>query len=362
MCLEWPYIYASAGTDGIAICQATLYGSLNFISSTPVEDGAIDVAVSNKIATVVTEYGGLEILDCTNLTSPVAVSDLETLSNPRALVEKDGHIIVSDDAKELVTVDVSDPSNAHVVGELGMDYIAWQMKLDGDNLLTVRNLMWGLTDASNPPALSHNITVYEVGNLDGAGITGNTAYIYVPPNLRIYNISDPSAPAIDSMFNPGMDYRNFTFYDDHMYARHYGGVDVYYIANPLNPSFVSSYSESAYDYRDVEIQGSWLYLLTTNEIETADLAAPGYPALAGSETLPAPEAGIYNSLVIQDQYGYAGGDMTTPVTCRTWPPDSPNTLGYLCDDAPYKVRDLLVVDNTLYILSVNYGLRIFELY
>ena len=223
-------------------------------------------------------------------------------------------------------------------------------------------MQWVLFDASDPLSLVQGGSGTITDHLRAIGLFGNALYVsYEPaggPEVQIYNVSDIASPSYVNSFFPTDQIREFCFAGGHMYAATLPVVLVYSLADPLSPVLVDSYSKT--EVRDLEAQGSFLHLVTTNEVEIVDISTPSAPVYMGSTTLPV--ADWFERITVEGQFGYVGFMINTPYSCWIWPPNSPAPLGPVHENELFEGGSLFANQGFLYQGTGSWGIRIFDLY
>ncbi len=249
------------------------------------------------------------------------------------------------------TVDISDPPNARVVGEL--PFFAGPRLLETSGSRMVAGTLWGsdidLIDCSDPENLQYLTSVTAAGSINGMIFSGNRLYVAedTPNALEVWNL-DPW-PAIHSMYTipmtlPGYD---LCIKENVLYLVSDFDILIYSLANPDYPEYIDTYTTFG-DTWHIALQGDYLYAATTGTIEIIDVSTPQTPAFVASEPDPHAPHGRY--IAVDGQFAFLQPmDIVPPTVVRIWPPSDPAVIGDLYPDQPLGVPNQILAHDGYYI-------------
>ncbi len=343
-----------------------------FITTTRTREMAVDSA--GDYLYVVLRQMGYEIYDVSVF--PVGLMHFPMLSNdPRAAVAIksgiDDYLVVLDaadlDHTYLKTIDITDPANASIVAALSLPSQGGDRLVQGPGVLAVESGAGAFTavDAASPWSLVLGDSDTLSGYIYGMGMNGTNLYIsnFISPGnytFEVYDISNPYSISNIGSVPTSSIHRYMAFKDNYMYARTDHEIDIYDITLPGTPVYVDTFT-AVEDYPDeLLVSGDYLYVNTHADFEIFDVSTPSAPVVLGTEFLFGSDAGrVFD---IDSQHAFVHGDPTAfPAVVSLWPANDPSKV--LTMDYPYGgSEDVLVWNEYLYMLSVHYGIRIFDLY
>lgn len=264
------------------------------------------------------------------------------------------------------TVDISDPPNAGVVGELVLDpsssafFIrASQGRMVSSGWMTTKI---DLIDCSDPENLQYLDSVNAAGSVYDVLFYANRLYVSCssPNVLEIWDISN--WPTISLYWSMAMTSPAITLVikDAVLYMISNYDILIYSLANPDSPAYVGTYFPLA-DAWEMVVRGDYLYIATSGTLEIADISIPQSPTFAASA--PHPDAPNGRYVAVENQFAYLqpmGAD--PPTVMRVWPPDDPVVIGDLYPDTDYMPYQILVHNGFYYERDFIRAVRIWDLY
>jgi len=173
----------------------------------------------------------------------------------------------------LEVVDVSDPDNLDVTSSWYSEKM-WEADVS-EGYLYIANWSHGIglrvfDYLSNPAAPSYVRTKDTQGHAFGLTVKQNALYVVVDGNgyehIRVYNIGSPDNPIHDHNITPGSlgaSETNIVTFGDYMYIGANRWLYVYYANNPLNPTYVRKIYIDARIQR-IHVYENYLYLAATD--------------------------------------------------------------------------------------------------
>ena len=95
----------------------TLSSEISRISQYPGEGTARDVYISGSYAYIADDYAGLEIIDISDLTNPIIVSQIHDGWDAYGVTVRGSYAYVADYGGGLEIIDISDPYNPVEIGQ-----------------------------------------------------------------------------------------------------------------------------------------------------------------------------------------------------------------------------------------------------
>ncbi len=299
---------------------------------------------------IVEELKGIHVYDNSNPASPVSKSFVNL---PGVIdISISGYILYADSFVDLVILDVQDVDNIHEVGRVtdvlpytipptGNSYptafvdskkgvvTSWDVKTIKEKVVNYSN-PWPIyykggiafLDAANSSGASSGLSGSGVGfggSMARFGIKDNVLYIVDQNNLKIFDITNKTAPVKTGDLYPGWNIETMFLHGDNMFFGSTTGMIVYNIATPLVPVYKAQFTH-ARSCDPVVVDDTLAYITLRSGTNCG---------------------GTVNCL---DVVGI--GDITRPVSVSTWAMTNPHGLGkdgdllFICDgDAGLKIYD-----------------------
>ncbi|MHC4797900.1 MAG: BACON domain-containing protein [Planctomycetota bacterium] len=200
----------------------------------------------------------------------------------------------------LEVVDVSDPDNLTGTFSWQSDKM-WETDVAGAYLY-IANWSPGIglrvfDYLSNPAAPVYVTTKDTQGHAFGLTVNQNALYVIADGNgyehIRVYNIGTPSNPSFDHYFEPGSlgaSETNIVTFGDYMYIGANRWLYVYNASNPVNPTYVRKIYIDARIQR-IHVYGNYLYLAATDWDYYSAYAGGLYVFFLGNPSNPSNVAG-----------------------------------------------------------------------
>ncbi len=320
-----------------------------------------DVAVEGDLA-VLGNGRAVQTIDLTDPTNPVVVGEIELPLLVQAIAIA-GDRVFAGTSSELDIVDISDPTNPETLG--GLDGLRVS-RLDhhGVHLFALSDHSLLAVDVSVPSVPSI------VGLLEWPGlyprdlsVSEGTGYVIVDGSLRVVDLSDQTQPAEVTELSFGVN-REATRLDvegDKVYVAVRGtdpstsNLVVVDVGDPSQPTAIAEVGAS-FGVADIDAHGNLVVMSSSYGVEVFDVSAPASPLWAGS----APIECLYSLAAV------AATDDLALVTCEvtglsildTADPSSPTVVGSV--SAPGSVEDATVDGETLLIAGDSNGLRVVD--
>jgi hypothetical protein len=221
------------------------------------------IYISDDFAYIANKFGGLRILDISDLSHPTEVSNIGASAMEVKIVDKYAYLV--DFYLGWRIFNVSDPSDPRLVG--GFVYAcdasnsAMAIAIQ-DNYAYIASCVYGLivldiSDPANPQAVGNS-----EGRIQGMGVDVSGDYAYIADGnygLRIFDVSDPSYPEEIGFYNKG-GASNVSVVENYAYvANGYAGLRILDISDPFHPKEIGSY-ESGDFVEDVYVSGENIYV------------------------------------------------------------------------------------------------------
>lgn len=255
------YIYDVS--DPVNITQVSFFSTYSpaFVQNNSWGNDVISVEIIGSYAYLATHYGGLVIVDISNLTGPAFIAKLPLLSqNPPQSretwdVQVVGNYAYLAGGKGMFVVDITDKTNPVLVSNLDLGAeISQEIKVIGNHAyVAMGSIGVAVVDITIPSNPVHETTITD-GYYPPFG-TGSWAYaleaknnyLYVGAHftdeIRIYNITNPSVPILQNSIPVSNDGagndspRELHIVGDVMYVgAGQSGVFVFDVTNPAAPT------------------------------------------------------------------------------------------------------------------------------
>lgn len=171
---------------------------LDFISSTPLQDGPHDVIVDGDFAYVGVSDAGLCVIDISDLEAPVirGTCPVYEPTGQRVAVRFPYAYVATGFADEWNVVDVSDPDNPFLVRTLDSYDAAESILVVGDRLYLGRLQGFDIYSLAEPddPALLGQFSQSGLGYI--TCLVYRDDRLYISPGLSVVDVSDPTDPRL----------------------------------------------------------------------------------------------------------------------------------------------------------------------
>ena len=320
-----------------------------------------DLAVEGDLA-VLGNGRAVQTIDVTDPANPVVVGEIALPLLVRA-VAIEGNRVYAGTWRELDLIDISDPTQPELLGTLDGVSVS-HLEIEGDRLYVLDNHSLAVVDVSSPmsPAV--------VGVLDWPGVyprdlsvRQNTGFVVVDGSLRVVDLSDPTQPAevIELSFGTDREASRIDIEGEKAYVVVTGpdpfvsNLVVVDVSLPSQPIAIVEIG-TPWGIRDIDAHGNLVVMSSSYGVEVFDVSAPASPLWAGS----APIECLYSLAAV------AATDDLALVTCEvtglsildTADPSSPTVVGSV--SAPGSVEDATVDGETLLIAGDSNGLRVVD--
>ncbi|MCP4549778.1 MAG: T9SS type A sorting domain-containing protein [bacterium] len=262
----------NASTSQFTVVNVTEPGFVPVVGD-DVDYTAEAMVLDGDVAYLAAQADGIVAMDILDPENPVVLSELGTIGQARDLALAQHYAYVVAGADGLHIVDVADPNNLITVGSLTFTGEAWTIALDYPvAYIGMESGELAAVDINDPasPALLDEINLAWDHNdiaIYGDHLYFATDYQYI----EIVDISDPSALAsagaiglsdldsIDELLVVGeVLFAGFHWSYDDIFG---SSVKAYDLSAPTSPVFLDAYSLDGPHVRDLEVDGSTLYIL-----------------------------------------------------------------------------------------------------
>ncbi len=281
------------------------------------------------------KFEGIHVIDNHDPSHPRPVSFLRIPGNVDLAVR--GNLLYADNGPDLVTVDVSDPANAHVTGrvrdafrELPMPeaglledasqpanrpadavVVGWRKLAPGEavpiKVQYPRGGPGGVFYADNGAVLSAAAPAGSQGkggSLARFAVLGQALYTVDEQSLRLFDLHNPASPVAGPRLPLGFGVETIFPQDHYLFLGTQRGMYIYDVATPTAPQQVSYY-QHVVSCDPVVVDGRYAYVTLrsgrpcgggTNVLEVIDLTDLGHPQFARSYPMTGPQGlGAENS-------------------------------------------------------------------
>ena len=188
------------------------------------------------------------------------------------------HIKVGGNGNEVLTVDVSDPSNPTVLGSVPL--VATDVQFTEQHVHVANpNGDYSIYDATDPDAWVLVGAIASVGPWD-IEIRGNTAYLAGNTTISIVDISDPSSPSVIGSLESSVQGYSIEVGEDVAYIIGYDDSDLLIAdtSDPSNPTEIATIA-LPFPVFDIELVGDLLYAVGSQDVCTIDVSSRASPVV-----------------------------------------------------------------------------------
>ena len=197
--------------------------------------------------------------------------------------------------RTIKVVDITDPYASEVVEELILTKGCNKIVQNGSRIVAASyDMFLELVDCSDPLNLSTVNTVNNGQNIECMAINNSAVYVGNSTNdINVWNLGTWPAIAISTVVPlPGKPV-DILLDGNTMYVTAGPGIEVYSLTDPLNPSFIGTYTPSVSPPTYMDIDGNTLYVTSASSIELVDCTNPGAMSQIGIEILPSVGGGWF---------------------------------------------------------------------
>ena len=279
-------VYVAYGTAGLRIVDVSNPTSAALLSTTALGGDSRGVAVSGNYAYVAARDSGVFVVDVTNAANPTKLNTLK-LSRANGLACSGNYLYVAAGDSGLGIVNITTPASPAFVA---YSHPGGQT---GENVAVAGNVI-GLTDYTKilffdkttpaAPVDKGTTPKFKTGD-EGFAIAGNYAYVPDGDSLKIYGISNLSAPTLVSrIYTGGYGYMAAAAGNYCYVASEGTGVRAINITNPAAPT-EAGYYDGVPQSRGVTANAEYIYVaekLDGLSVYRNDLVT----SVGGKETTP----------------------------------------------------------------------------
>jgi hypothetical protein len=277
------------------------------ISSTLIGN-VIDVFVDGDYAYVTNQNDGLKIVNITDPSNPHIIGTYDTAGTAQSVFVSGEYAFIADGAGDafsinFLIINITDPTNPISTGNCTTYGTARDVVVK-ENYAFIANDASGLciVDITDPTEPSRADWIDTLGTSLELIISGNYAYVADGVNgLVIVDVTDPLIPNIEATFNTGISSATSIAVEDyHAYIVDFdNGVTVVNVADSTTPIFKSLWSKSGVS--NAYMCEKYLYVTDINDgLSILDITDPNDPIFINTLTL----SGITQEIVIDDIYAY----------------------------------------------------------
>jgi len=271
-----------------------------------------------------------------------------------AVFAQGNYVYVGNNQEQLIVIDVSQPSNPTIVGQVTVGSIEDITVVGGYAYLATGRTGIQIVDVSNPsnPAI---VVSYDTPDLAyGIFVSGGFAYIADSSSgLMLIDVSDPTAPSEIATLDTSYAIDVFVTGNYAYIADFNGGLRVIDISNPAHPQEVDTYTpENGFAY-GVFVSDGYAYVTgSLGEVVVLDVSDPTNVAPVGSCNLS--WSGF--DIVVSDFYAYVPDIFEALHVIDVLSPTNPREVwSYVTPGIP---EDVAVVGDLVYVADSNGGLLV----
>jgi hypothetical protein len=346
--------YLTAAEDGLQVIDIHNAASPQWLDTYAYPSIGAVVRLSNNHAYIAGKDKNLVIL---NVAHPGMFMDETTFdlpAKPQRLRVEGTRAYLADSDDGLWIMDVSDPLNPtplsvyhtpegplNITVEGSIAYVA-----DGDSGL----LILDVSDANHPMLLGSYDTV---GYAFDVAIANGVAFVADGPRLSVINVSQPTAPTLVAVLGL-RDARSVDIEGSLMYVADFRsprGLRIFNISNPAAPALLSTYH---YDGTagEARVHNGVAYIAQTVGLETADVISSTAPSRLASLPLP----GNSYSVAVAEPYAFVASGLGGLQIVDVNNPAQPQVTGVM--PMPGSARGVALQGDVAYVAADAGGLMV----
>ncbi len=311
------------------------------------------LALYNSVIITVTPYS------CTPL-NPQIVGAIYYLNECLNVTVKGNYAYIGDEDTGLNIVDISDPSEPEVIGNIAPNNtcIDIAVTIRGNYAYVSDGDEFKIIDISNPqkPVTIGNVSIRYA---DDIAVWDNYAYVlYNTINeIKIVDISDLYNPEIVGTTQVN-DWTNaITIENGLLYAGDNHGISIFDLNDPVHPQIIGSF-ETEDSVKDIEVSGDLAYIaIMWHNLVIADISNPEDPQEVGSLSFSDPEFSP-KDITISGDLAYIAARKSMLI-CDISDPSNPQEIGVFETDG--SARGIDVSGNLAFIADGGHGFAIVDI-
>jgi len=342
------YAYIARGSEGLSIVEIGDGTSPVVVGSYDVLNITFDAFISGNYAYLAHVDDGMLVLDLGDNTNPILVGQFDTPGYAYDVFVSGSYAYIADVAAGLYVADISDPSHPTEVGVLDSVH-AVKLTVSGNYAYLLSRVnpndpYWiQVVDVANPsnPELKGGIQLpYRASDL---AVSGNYVFVAADDDgIRVIDVSNPDAPTEVATFGVPNVY-DISVQGNYAYfaaADWDGGFGILNISDPTNPFLENLYNPTGWFHPfDVTVAGNYAWVgdpAGTAEVHLFDISDPANPIEIESYITP---GGLYDIFAVDSLVyisdGTAGLQIlenllySVPGGNVTWQPQNSGTINIL---------------------------------
>lgn len=328
---------------------------------------ALEVAVSGSHAYIAAAGAGLLVADVSDPAQPVEAGQLDTPGYAYGVAVSGATTYVADAWGGLHAVDASDPEAPDLLGTCVTPGWALDVAVDGDTAYVADGASGLQVIDVSDPAHPQEKGALEMGALARRiAIADSTAYLAQPTDgLFLIDVTIPEEPSESGRYNPFTEARYVAVDGSYAYvAAGFSGLRVVDVSNPAQPREVAAYDTEGTYATGVVISGTIAYIPTylsgssPHDLHILDISDPLHPARLSTVDTD----GVFREVAVQGQYLYAADEWGLRVI-DVADPSAPEEIGFaLIGGEQDQASDGVTVDGGwAYVAVAEWGMYIFDI-
>ena len=310
----------------LLMARATLESSVAALPPQPLHNTG-KIYLRGSYIFVNEKFEGIHIIDNHDPANPRPVSFLRIPGNVDLAVR--GNLLYADNGPDLVTIDVSDPANAHLAsrvrnafrelpmpeaGPLEEAYqltkrpadavvVGWRKLALGEAVPVRVSYIRGGVALYNSTAAAPSVSQGKAGSLARFAVLGQSLYTVDEQSLRWFDLQNPTTPMAGARLPMGFGIETIFPQDHYLFLGSQTGMFICDVATPTAPKIISGVSH-ARSCDPVVVDGHFAYVtLSTagqraatmcgpdpsNELDVIDLTNLKQPSLARTYSMSGPQ-------------------------------------------------------------------------
>jgi len=311
LCLLENRIYTANESNGFYLCKINNEGKFSLFGKQFTSGLSVSVAVKDNIAYLSQGYNGLQIIDISNLSTPVYLKSLDLPKQVKSIKVIGDYLFCS--YSGLKIYDISDPKNPVEVSYLDIGVPTFKFKI-------VENTLY-LASGKN------GVTLIDISDI-----------------YNLTKISEIDTPG----FTIGVDVK-----ENRAYAADNDGLHIIDITDPENP-FEIKYFDGQKKLKSVKIIENYAYIGSTNYgLRILDISN-----IDSISVVKYTNTGRGHSLFIKDSIAYVSAGFNGLIIFNITDIANPVEIGYY--DTPGRVNDLVLSDNHIFLADYDSGMSIID--
>jgi len=316
-------------------------------------DRTTGIANSGSTVYVAIDYNGLEAFDVTDPTNPTSLGVTATTGHATDVAANGDLVYVSSANFGVQAFNASDPANLSPLWNMDTYGTSERLVRDGDRLCVIESHGgFHMLDISEP-ALEAAARKSTPGPLWGAAYHDQHCFVAEGDfGMQVFDVSDPEVPRSVNLYVTPNPVSGILVAEDVAYLAERSNIRILDVSIPTAPAYLGWINSST--PRDLALANGMLFIAAYDELRIFDVTNPEAPQFVGQEVTP----DWPNGVDVEGNYAYLAANFAGLQVVDISNAASPLTVGSL--ELGSYAMDIEVVGHLAFIAASGRGLAIVD--